>query len=224
MRYRQLIKEDFASEQTILNAAKTIKQNCQPYLQQNKDAINRYPMYRGVKPPGGHSVTGAGDANVIRKDVRLTDRKPSDMPRELHHFINQYFMQNYGAAFRTAMFVSGSSAMASDYGTTYIIFPAGEFQYLWSDSYEDLFSITSEFGLDDNPPSSLDAEEAIEWKENSKEELVDGVLRTYQTDELMKGIDSKHEIMIRCSHYYGIHSDVMYNKELREKIIEVLYG
>lgn len=213
MRHYELTEAlDFATEQTILNVAGTIKANCQPYLQQNKDAVNRFPMYRGVRK--------TNNANVIRKEVRLSDRKPKDMPYDLHQFINGYFKQNYGGAFRNGMFVSGSPGVSSEYGDTYIIFPAGEFQYLWSPHYEDLYSITSEYGFDQTPPSS---EETIGWKEDAKQELEDGVLNAYQTDELEKGIDSGHEIMIRCSHYYGIHHDIMYNEELRNKIREVLY-
>ena len=214
MRHYELT-EDFATEQIILNQIGTIKQNCQPYLQQNRDAVNRFPLYRGVKK--------TKHANVIRKDVRLGDRKPSDMPLDLHQFVNGFFKQEYGAPFRNAMFVTGSSGTAGEYGTAYLIFPAGEFQYLWSEHYEDLFSITSEYGFDQVAPSSLDDDEKIEWRENAKEELVDGVLRTYQTDELEKAIDARHEIMIRCSHYYGIHADVLYNLPLAKQIREILY-
>lgn len=221
MRHYELT-EDFATEQTVLNQAKTIRQNCQPYLKQNTDAINRYPMYRGVKPPGGHSVTGVGDANVIRKEVRLTNRKPSDMPFELHEFINNYFQEEYGAPFRSAMFVIGSSGQAGAYGTVYLIFPAGKFEYLWSPEFEDLFSITGEYGYE-FASNTLGREKRIKVTTEIKQNIADEVLSTYQTDGLMEAIDSTHEIMIRTQYYYGIHADVMYNKELREKIIEILY-
>ena len=68
MRYIELITEDAATEQVIMNQVKTIRQNCQPYLAQNRDAINRFPLWRGVKK--------TNDANVIRKEVRLDGRKP----------------------------------------------------------------------------------------------------------------------------------------------------
>jgi len=208
--------EDWGGEQTVLNQVGTIRQNCQPYLQQNGGAIDHDALYRGVKPPGGHSVTGDGDADVIRKEVRLTDRRPSDTPRELHNFVNQYFQTHYGAPFRTAMFASGSQGQANDYGTVYVIFPAGEFQFLWSPDIEDMYSLTAEYGLEHHmePGAQKEAFETLE----------DNVLRTYQTDNLVEAIGSNHEIMIRCSHYYGIHSDIMYNKELQHQIREGLYG
>ena len=216
MRYRELITEGATELATILNLTRTIKQNCQPYLQQNSGAVNRYALYRGVR-----STKGA--PNGIRKEVRLTDRKPKDMPHSLHQFINGYFKKNYGAAFRSAIFATGSSGSAGEYGEMYIIFPAGEFQYLWSPDYEDLYSITSEYGFDQIAPSSMSNEEKVEWQENAKEALQDEVLSSYQTDKLEAAIDSSHEIMIRCSHYYGIHADVMYNKEYREAINDELY-
>jgi len=182
MRFNEFITEDFAAEQIILNYARTIKQNCQPYLQQNPSAIFRYPLYRGVKPLGGfRSGSGVGDANVIRKEVRLTNRKPSDMTIELHQFINGYFKQEYGAAFRSAMFASGSPDQASDYGTVYIIFPAGNFEYLWSPEYEDLYSITGEYGYE-YASNALGREASIKAKTEIKENIIDEVLSTYQTD------------------------------------------
>lgn len=212
MRFNEFLTEDFATEQIIMNQVKTIRQNCQPYLTQNRGAINGFPLYRGVKK--------TNEASVIRREVRLGNRKPKDMPLELHQFINGYFKKHYGAPFRNAMFVTSSVGNASEYGDVYVIFPAGEFQYLWSADYEDLYSITSEFGFEHIPPNM---EDPIEWKKVAKEALVDEVLSTYQTDGLEKAIDSSHEIMIRCPYYYGIHSDVMYNKPLREEIMDGLY-
>jgi len=210
MRFNEFLTEDFATEQIIMNQVKTIRQNCQPYLTQNRDAINRFPLYRGVKK--------TNEAKVIRKEVRLDDRKPKDMPLKLHQFINGYFKKHYGAAFRNAMFVTSSVGNASEYGDVYLIFPAGNLQYLWSADYEDLYSITGEFGFE-----SMHGDWNNERWQDAQELLVDQVLSTYQTDGLEKAIDSSHEIMIRCPYYYGIHSDVMYNKPLREQIIDGLY-
>jgi hypothetical protein len=211
------------AQKNILLYCELIKKDCQPYLQQNPDAVTKNPLYRGVKPPGGHSVSGEGDADYIYKDIRLTDRKPSDMPYDLHQFINGYFKQEYGASFRSAMFVTGSVGTAGDYGTTYIIFPTGEFQYLWSPEFEDLFSITGEYGYE-FASNALGREAAIKATTEIKQHIADEVLSTYQTDDLLAGINARHEIMIRAKSYYGITSEVMYNGPFMKEIRKVLYG
>lgn len=225
MRTTEFIIEDFATEQTLLNAAGTIKQNCQPYLKLNKDAMISRSLYRGVKPPGGFSVTGAGDANFIRKDIRLTDRRPSDMDEDIYEFFNKYFTEMYGAPFRNAMFASGSSGDAADYGAVYVIFPIGEFQYLWSDTIEDLYTELHKL-YDEHPIDGYDIlqkQEALALGSELHNDLYDYVT-SYQTDELEKAILSSHEIMIRAQSYYGIHIDVQYNLELTNKLNEILYG
>ena len=215
MRYRELT-EDFAEKQTLINIAGTIRQNCQPYLTQNPSAIIRHPLYRGVKQRGNHS---AGPSHIISKEVRLTNRKPSDMPVDLHKFINGYFKKEYGAPFRNAMFANGGYSAAKDYGPVYIIFPIGNFKYLWSQLYEDLYTIASEYEFDEY--GYFEKEEGVDMNKEVKQTIIDEVLSTYQVDNLIDGIDSEHEIMIRCKGYYGILANAI--DDAHDEINRILY-
>ena len=212
MRYRELT-EDFATEQTLINYAGTIRQNCQPYLKQNPSAIIRHTLYRGVK------MRGPKFADIIRKEVRLKNRKPSDMPLFLHKFINGYFKKEYGSSFRSSMFAGGSLMSAQDYGPAYVIFPIDNFKYLWSPKFEDLYSITSEYGFDDLSP--FEEHKGPVFTKEITDSLIDEVLSTYQTSNLTQAIDSGHEIMIRCKAYYGILADVV--SEAQDEINKILY-
>ena len=111
MRYVELIEAPLHEPPSIekfANNIKTIKQNCQPYLQQNPNALFRHALYRGI----GSRYSEL----VVRKEVRLGSRRPKDMPYQLHQFINGYFQQEHGAAFRNAMFTTGSAEVATEYG------------------------------------------------------------------------------------------------------------
>lgn len=226
MRYIELISEDFASEQVVRNFATTIKQNCQSYLKQNKHAFVVDPLFRGIKPPGGFgSGSGDGDASTIRKKVRLSGRRATDMEQPLHDFYNKEFSKLYGGEYRNAVFVNGSPGSASDYGTVYVIFPAGNFTFIWSEEVEDLY-VETQKRYDDYPIGGFtDAElsDALADGSDLYNDLWHGLINTYRSDNIVEAIEMKHEIMIRCEYYYGIHADVRYNLPLSKKIEEILY-
>jgi len=204
--------KDEVKHKPLFNIAERIKRDCQPYLKQNKNAMISRSLYRGVK-------THNEDPLTIQKSVRLDDRQSSDSDVRIHDFFNKHFTEMFGAPFRNAMFASGSSGAASDYGdNVYIIFPKGEFQYLWSDVVDDLYSNTL-VGPDD-----LEDPKALSPGSELYNHLYHTFVTSYQSDEFEKAILSKHEIMIRVESYYGIHKDVQYNTDLTNELNKVIYG
>lgn len=204
--------KDEVKQKPLFNIAEKIKRDCQPYLKQNKNAMISRSLYRGVK-------TGMDDPLTIQKSVRLDDRRSSDSDARVHDFFNKYFTEIYGAPFRNAMFASGSPGAASDYGdNVYIVFPIGEFQYLWSDVVDDLYSNTLVAGDD------LEGPEELAPGTEMYNHLYHTFVTSYQTDEFEKAILSQHEIMIRVKSYYGIHKDVQYNTDLTNKLNKVMYS
>jgi len=174
-----------------------IKRDCQPFLKQVSNLpFNRLSLYRGL---------GNESAPYLTKTVRLKNRQPSDTSLEMHQIIQGYFKRNYGEAFRSAMFATGSSATSSDYGESYKIFPIGDFTFLWSNDIEDLFAVLGEtelsgdvsFFKNDNPTEFNTVVNLFK----------DEVLATYQTTNLPNAIDSQHEIMIRVPKYYAMRED-----------------
>jgi len=159
----------------------TVKLDSQPYLKEIDYNLRGNQLYRGVinttKP-------------FIAKTVRLKNRNPKDTSLDLHNKINGYFQEIYGAPFRNSIHVTSDLDQASEYasntiktGNVYIIFPVGQFDFLWSPAVSDM----------------LDSTMSEPWPE-----LVDKTLSTYQTTDLIAAIRSGHEIMIRSKEYYGL--------------------
>lgn len=161
----------------LMAFAQTVKDDCQPYLKEvDYSPAIKYALLRGINTT----------KTYIAKRVRLENRIPKDISTDTHNRINKYFQEHYGAQFRNSMLVTSNLSQAEEYaygglniGSVYVIFPVGQFEYLWSPTVTDMLDIvmaTDDFEAD---------------------------LETYQTTDLKAGIRSGHEIMIRCKEYYG---------------------
>jgi len=121
--------------------------------------------------------------------VRLDGRQPLDSSHTLHAELNQAFQHQFGEPFRNALFVTNDKNQAINYGEIYIIFPIGEYTYLWSPDIEDIFNKYEE-----------------KLKDISDEDFVYDLLgkSDYYTERLDRAIKSGNEIMMRCGSYYAI--------------------
>jgi hypothetical protein len=193
MRYTDLIEniEDVRKQSHSSLWQKTIagiKKDCQPYLTQIDSDILQYPLYRGM---------GTAEQPALKKKVRLAGRKPMDTPDNVHSMLNNSFTQLFGAPFRDSMFASGSFHVTNDYGNLYLVFPIGDFEFIWSSDVVDLFSEHGDYlnGISQNTHPTLDSQVVMtEWVHDLG----------YQNTDLQKAIQSHHELMIRCSGYYAI--------------------
>ena len=145
-------------------------------------------MFRGM--PGT-------DKAVITGRVRLTGRKPMSTGDSQHDYLNLYFKQKFGQPFRDAMFVVGEANFAADYGSLYLIFPRGDFNFAWSPEIKDLFNV--DFAMEDalypdGDDETADVENFFKWMEGNR----------YQNSNLKAALLSKNEIMVRSIAYYGI--------------------
>jgi len=175
-----------------------IKKNCKPFLEAIDYDILKYKMFRGY--------TNSNAATISTK-IRLDNRKPADMTIELHNLSNDYFQKNLGEPFRNAMFVTGFKDHASKYGTTFLIFPVGEFTFAWSPRVKDLFEAISGNGW--RFKHDLPADEFNTWMDT----------KIFQNTDLKAAIKSRNEIMIRGPGYYGINLDYWLNKPVYAKFM-----
>jgi len=69
------------------------------------------------------------------------NRRPMDTPLEIHEMFDKMFKKKYGWEPRSnSIFCTGDIEQAGNYGKPYIIFPIGNFKYLWNPNIKDLFS------------------------------------------------------------------------------------
>ena len=185
MRYHELLEAKVSAAGIV----DRIEQDCQPYLQIIGDNVSAFPMYRGMEE---HEM-------ILRKQVRLDNRKPWSSAQIKHERYNQYFEDTFGQPFRNSLFVSGDYEMAAYYGAPYAIFPIGKFDWLWSPQVNDMaldIRWPPVGGHVNVPPSQeavIDKLQTLDYNMNS---------------DLKGAIVTGNEIMIRCKEYYALSQQV----------------
>ena len=180
-----------------------IRNDCAPFLKYGRI------FYRGAD---FHAPE-----DLIKKSVR-SDRKPRDIPIELHDVLDNAFKRKFGWAVRSSgVFATQDWEHATEFGIdTYMFFPIGNFKYVWSGAFHDLFgSLETSFG-DDLRAAFADWDTMPEWEtlyrnlditkkptQNLKEiqkEVGDFIVSRY-TDKYLASSE-KSEVTFKCNEYY----------------------
>lgn len=169
----------------IAGTVEQIKLHCQPFLNEIEDPFS---LLRGLRPTHEWAVN---------RPVRLNGRNPMSTPQKLHDELNAEFTKRFGAPFRDSIFCTGSESQARVYGMVFCIFPVGDYQYLWSEKYRDLYQSFDKWRVHYNETPFLD--------------YID--FDSYQTTGLNEAIQSGsgikstkgNEIMLRTKSYYGLN-------------------
>jgi hypothetical protein len=185
-----------------------IEKDCKPFINDWKKHISR--QY--------HKWLMSGRKNRVvfeKKQVRQ-DRRPKDLPMELHNFIDVWFQKKLGVKARSkSIFTSFNPNLADQYGTLHLIFPIGKYKAISSESIYDIYELY---------------EGAIQYIDYAVEEwsyLNDDEKNTVFkmiNDELHNGEYTddltfhNNEIMVVCKEVYIVNSK--YHKELLEYFME----
>ena len=186
-------------QESMKPAVEKIKRDCKPFLNEIGNDLS-YAIYRGIKGSNAHAMTGR---------VRLQDRKPMGTGHEIHDYLNDYFTQAFGAPFRSAMFVSGSANFAKDYGNLFLVFPVGEFEYIWSPHVTDLYYLEDD--MDEALYGDQHEPEAGTGDVANFTRLMKGM--GYINTDLESAAESKNEIMVRCKFYHGINLTEFFGRQ-----------
>lgn len=198
--FKQFMEDRFLGEEEPAAVKVLLERDCGPFLRQRGSGF----LYRGVKIdtglPGTTSDHDGKDMDYIKKTVR-TERNPKDMSKKRTAIVDEWFNEKFGIRARSnCVFAFGDRINESElkhYGTPCVIFPVGEFKFVWSRRVEDLYNEMDEY----------QEEGILAWLE-SKE---------YKTTDFDDAIHSRNEIMIQCSHYYAFPLE--YEKTLRTALM-----
>jgi len=186
----EMESEDFKTMQEIVNIGK----NCKPYLNQVNNPLS---LLRGID--------GVEDT-VIKKRIRLDNRQPLGMSKKTQQILNNYFEENFNAPFRFSMLCTGNMSLADNFGYPYVVFPIGDFKFLWSSKIEDINDVMWENDLD--------------GQEIPITRLLNNA--NYRTTDINAAIASNNEIMIRANGYYGIRVSHMRNEFPPKLVLKLL--
>ena len=211
MRFKEFLKEDsfggMLDGKMIKESFELIKRDCQPYLQQNKSPIWLTPLFRGMDQTRGQA--SAGD-DVFKKQVRLDNRQTTDIPEAISDAMNNWMTTEFGEPFRNALFVSGNENMANNYGRIYLVFPIGNFTFLYHDKFKDIYSTFSSFRWTyGEKEERMVRAKAMATREDFQKKFIEHIASVnngnWKQDNLEQAINSKNEIMIRTKEYYAVN-------------------
>jgi hypothetical protein len=216
--FRQFLNEE---TQTPEVAAELIIEHCHSFLAQSgfdPRELNDTSLFRGV----GDYV----DLPIFSKQTRWMQRDPVDTNRYIHNELNKYFDEKFGVEYRSeAFFVTGSEKIAENYGHAFLVFPIGNFKFIWSPKIEDAYSYFAQPKAD-GIPDMCDvlgkdiARESDDYVDDIGEYL--RKVNPYKSNELAKAIVSRHEIMIHCDSYYALRYDSRLPDKFTERVLELL--
>jgi len=116
-------------ETKSIDIVKFIQDNCKPFLQENPSL---HPLYRGMKK----RMKTSFQVEDVRKD-----RKPLNTTNDLQNIIDNAFDEiGIIAKRRNSVFVTKSKYKASFYGSVFNMIPIGDFDYTYSNDYDDMYS------------------------------------------------------------------------------------
>lgn len=197
MRLHELIIEQDSNYYDQLDAFITQKiiPDCKPFL--GELGWSGPFLYRGIDEKRTQK-------HFTRQPVRK-NRRPMDTPQEMHQAADNWFVEHYGYPFRRAgLFTTGNINQAVDYGRAYMVFPIGDFQYVWSPGhYELLFTkLLSAYWR------ALDSWNMTKMSEQDAQKITNKILDAgnYQSSDLQAGIRSGNEVLIGTSEFYGIRT------------------
>lgn len=207
---------NYINEENINKVREDINKLCKPYIKNLKKMASRSDndkfLFSGRK---------SSASDVIKGKVRQ-DRRPKDMPLEVHELLDKQFQKEFGIKARSnSLFCTLRVSTAKAYGVPYYIFPIGNYTTIWSNEVNDLFEwIKDDIGTSrrndfDHLHGAID-----NWKHvNNKEEILDiiedmNIPAKYYTDKsyIRMKRDSDNEIMLHCKEYIGIGHAFVHNK------------
>lgn len=191
-----------------------IRKQCQPYLRAVKGNFGHRAMYRGME--------GVSNFRLYRTLPLRSNRNPVSSSIQLHDILDSTIETLAGFKARSnSLFVTGNILNAQEYGETFLIFPIGDFKFVWSPLIADAYSSLDYFPtfMRDTTLAGIFAQYLFEndyLPDNSvqgariwiltisKDEYYDiledfmskNIDKLYKNDDLAAGLNSMNEIML----------------------------
>jgi hypothetical protein len=196
MRLRRHLKDSDAGDyEPKITTTKTdeiiaiLKRDCKPFLSSRRS--KRDLLWRGVKQKL--------NSDYVKITTR-TNRKPKDTPKELHDLMNFEFKKAFGWKPRSeGVFTFTKASNAGGYGNqTVMMFPIGNFKYVWSNKIEDLWN-----EMNDN-----DVQATVE-------RFIDGSMTYWNNWEAKKGYGTTWKQYKENNPYYAAKKD-FYGRKIKD--------
>ena len=203
MRLNRYIIEAEDSQTVINDTIALLRKDCGPFLKDLSKAERGKFVYRGIK-----RALRTDSDTLVEKFKPRKDRWPTDIPQEIHEYINKELKAKFGWFPRTeGVFASSSFMIAADFGIPMLFFPIGKYKYVFAPKVRDFLT-------------ALDSESVVHYSggkwtvdrsydRETREDRIDDILDGYTNKNLEKAITNGAELIFNCKGYYLIDASVL---------------
>lgn len=194
VRQRLGINESKKTNLTLEDAVKIFHDDCVSFQKEIgfNGKFDFDPLYMGMN----------GNSDISVNNFKSNKNATSHIPSGINKYLDDWFYKKFGVKFRSnALFTTADSDMASNQGTTYVVFPIGDFKYCYSNYVEDMYcDILDEIYITDF--TKLKSKERAEYFSELDEKLEDANYLDNNLKQSSKRIYP--EMMINCKSYLAI--------------------
>jgi len=189
MRLQQFITEKTEDTEKIIEM---LHKDCSEYFDN---------IQFGVKSFRGHK----GISGIYEKITPRTDRKPRDMPLEVHERLSKSLKRKFKWNPREeGVFVTGVLEEAEGFGTPYYFYPSNGFKMVWNTKIFDIFEYLRAHGYV-KKGKVIDDEYVYE---------ISKIMRSYKSGgpkDINTALQSGNEVAFKCKFYYLVDIDFVTN-------------
>lgn len=110
-----------------------VEKSCAPFLKELRRCSKENLLLRGIG--------GKYSDKILHVKTLKGTRTPKDMDHRLSEYIDDLFFKKFHLRPRSeGFFGAGGFSTVKSYGYVHIIFPVGQYEYLWSPDVRDLYS------------------------------------------------------------------------------------
>lgn len=160
------------------------ERDCAFYLKQMGHLAKEVRLYRG---------TTSERAKVGEKNPWSPRSSSVDTPGHIHKPLNEFFESKFGKPWRNGLFTTGSMDVAETYGEPYVIVPAGKFEWLSNEDFEDIYTLI--LGMDEEDMEAEETRDAVLHDVSSS--------KKWKLNKDLPGcVSSRCEVMLWCPDGY----------------------
>lgn len=185
-------------QQDYKTAVETVYHDCHPFIKEIRYSPRNYSLFRGMQ-----SIPLTDQQIITHSQVRQ-QRQPRTTPNDIHQLLDQFMQIKFGHPYRSqSLIATGFGPVAAHFGHPYVVWPVGDFTFLWSRKINDLWHERPDMKeLIEQLQQAFNHEKRIEMKKQLTQ-----IYKQFKftTQDLPKAVLSGHEIMINCDSYYITH-------------------
>ena len=142
--------------------------------------------------------------NDFKTKQRRKNRKPRMIDTELHEYLDNISQELFNWPVRSQGVFCGGYGLASEWGVPYIFIPLGDYKYIWTTEYTDIYELYDDFDQT--------------FEEDIKDRLYQLYKNLYKTSELSKAVEqgADFEAIFDCDFYLLVNSS--YWETLKEQL------